>query len=158
MNKPKIPKPIHLDPILYACENSVYSFTITTNNRVPHFLNIEFGKKIIECLKESRTIDNCYVTAYCLMPDHLHLIGGTLKEGNSVLTFIDRFKGRSTRIGWQYGIHGVLWQKRNYDHIIRDDEDLDTQVQYILSNPIRKEMVNKWEEYPLCGLLDPFPF
>ena len=158
MNHPKLPRLIHLDPILYTNSNSIYSFTIQTNNSISYFRNLALGLKLIECLKESRDKDNCYVACYCFMPDHLHLVCGPKTDGISVLTFIDRFKGRSTRISWDFGVKRILWQKRNYDHIIRHNEDLDAQISYILNNSVRKEMVNKWEDYPLCGYLDSLPF
>jgi hypothetical protein len=35
--------------------------------------------------------------------------------------------------------------------MIRSDEDVATQVKYILDNPVRKGLVKSWEEYPFKG-------
>jgi len=45
----------------------------------------------------------------------------------------------------------VKWQKDFYDHIIRNSDDLSTQAAYVIENPIRKELVSKWEAYPYTG-------
>jgi REP element-mobilizing transposase RayT len=43
------------------------------------------------------------------------------------------------------------WQKDFYDHVIRTNEDVATQVKYTLDNPVRKGLVSSWEEYPFKG-------
>jgi REP element-mobilizing transposase RayT len=47
----------------------------------------------------------------------------------------------------------VHWQKDFYDHIIRRDEDLGAQIRYIAANPVRKGLVNDWQEYPHTGAI-----
>ena len=43
------------------------------------------------------------------------------------------------------------WQKDFYDHIIRANEDLGTQIRYIANNPVRKGLVSDWHDYPFTG-------
>jgi REP element-mobilizing transposase RayT len=45
----------------------------------------------------------------------------------------------------------IEWQKDFYDHVIRKHEDIATQVNYILDNPVRKGLVSSWQEYPYKG-------
>jgi len=47
----------------------------------------------------------------------------------------------------------LKWQKDFYDHVIREHEDLSTQARYILDNPVRKEIVSSWQEYPYIGAI-----
>jgi hypothetical protein len=35
--------------------------------------------------------------------------------------------------GWK----GPIWQKRSYDHLVRDEEELQALATYILGNPVR---------------------
>jgi hypothetical protein len=45
----------------------------------------------------------------------------------------------------------VKWQKDFFDHIIRKDETLSTQVRYILDNTARKGIESSWQDYPYKG-------
>jgi REP element-mobilizing transposase RayT len=43
------------------------------------------------------------------------------------------------------GRTGQFWQPEPYDHLIRDEVDLQRQVEYVLSNPVRAGLKNwKW--------------
>ena len=44
-----------------------------------------------------------------------------------------------------------LWQPSFYDHVLRKDEDLLETVKYIYNNPVRKEIVAHYRDYPLSG-------
>ena len=88
------------------------------------------------------------------MPDHLHLLCGVNNQEVSVLDFINQFKGKSTRIGWKYGIKGPLWQRRSYDHILRKEENLGEIAEYIVNNPVRRGIVENWEQYAFSGYID----
>jgi REP element-mobilizing transposase RayT len=149
-------KKIHLDSSLYKIPGWVYFVTIVSNFKTPYFLKERFNNEIIDCLKEEREKMRCKIYAYCLMPDHLHFLCGTKGGEISVLDFVSQFKGKSTRIGWRYNIKGPLWQRRSYDHIVREEEDLQETAKYIVNNPVRSGVVEKWDQYPFCGFLDEF--
>lgn len=42
----------------------------------------------------------------------------------------------------------ISWQKDFFDHIIRSEESLETQVLYAVNNPVRAGMVQEWWQYP----------
>ena len=100
----------------------------------------------------------CALYAYCLMPNHLHMLVAPLDGGSSLLDMLRRFKGTSTRIGWRFGLTGRLWQPRFYDSVLSRDADVDRVVEYILDNPVRRELVSSPEDYPWGGMVDPMPF
>ncbi len=134
----------------------VYFVTICAKNKNRFFTEKEFNKKILDCLvaEKNKTKVNVYV--YCLMPDHLHLLISPANSGISISRFIGGFKSKTTRLGWEKGIK-KLWQERFYDHILRRNEDIEEIAQYILNNPVRKGMVESYEDYEFCGLLDEIP-
>ena len=49
---------------------------------------------------------------------------------------------------------GIKWQKDFYDHIHRKNEDLKKHITYLLDNPVRKGLVDHWQNYPFKGSLD----
>jgi predicted NAD/FAD-dependent oxidoreductase len=44
-----------------------------------------------------------------------------------------------------------LWQPSFYDHGVRSTEKIDDLVIYILNNPVRKGIVDNWEDYTWIG-------
>ncbi len=43
---------------------------------------------------------------------------------------------------------GKVWQTESFDHVVRSSVSLDEKVQYLLENPVRTYLVNRWQEYP----------
>ncbi len=86
------------------------------------------------------------------MPDHIHLLISPSPQV-SLVDFVRAFKGRSTRLAWQYGYPGKIWQRSFYDHFLRKEEDVHRVVDYILNNPVRQGIVDDWQEYPFSGSL-----
>jgi len=89
-----------------------------------------------------------YLWLMLVMPDHVHFI----------LTF-DLSKGiRDTVSAWkrfQAKSLGVSWQKDFFEHRLRDDQAFREKAAYIRLNPVRKELVEKPEEWEY--LLDRTP-
>ncbi len=44
--------------------------------------------------------------------------------------------------GWPRSA-GWLWQQNDYEHVIRNDEDLDSIRQYIINNPLKWSLNNE---------------
>jgi len=110
--------------------------------------------KIVNTFTEilSSTIEKagCIVPVCCFMPDHQHLIiTGTHNESDIWKTIVS-YKQKT---GYWFSCNkpGMRWQKDFYDHIIRTNEDVATQIRYILDNPVRKGLATSWEEYPFKG-------
>ncbi len=146
-----------LDPALYASANRVVFITICSYQKSTPFAHPERNQAIIDCLQLEQIRNHCRIFTYCLMPDHLHYLVSPEEDGNSVLKFTDQFKGKTTNLSWKYGWRGKLWQPRSYDHIVRTEEDLRAIAQYILNNPVRKELVSNADEWPWLGHFYPLP-
>jgi len=43
---------------------------------------------------------------------------------------------------------GRVWQPESFDHVLRSSESLDAKVQYVLENPVRLGLVQRWSDYP----------
>lgn len=100
-------------------------------------------------LKESRD-HRCLVYVYLFMPDHLHCIIAGDSEESNVKMCMDMFKQQSGF--WLYkNKPDFHWQKDYYDHIIRNEADMNNQVMYILNNPVRAGLVMSWKRYPYKG-------
>jgi putative transposase len=111
----------------------------------------EFGKIADECW---RAIPYHFpfveLGAYVIMPNHVHGIifirRGTIYRAptmeqfqkpvaDSIPTIIRTFKAAVTRrIGREHNATGI-WQRNYYEHIIRDEQDLQNKSDYIEANP-----------------------
>jgi REP element-mobilizing transposase RayT len=82
------------------------------------------------------------------MPDHVHVLV-SLYEGN-LPSLMKSFK-QLTGFHFKRETGQELWQKSYYDHIVPKEEDLADIALYIAANPVRRGLVQEWEDYPLTG-------
>jgi len=101
--------------------------------------------------------------AYCIMPNHVHFVGRIANPaymdriGNpaykdekppalqSIMQSLKRHTARQANI--LLGRQGTFWQEENYDHVARDNEELNRIIQYVLNNPVKAGMVENWEDW-----------
>jgi len=86
------------------------------------------------------------------MPDHVHLLISA-SERESIIEFVREIKSLSTKMAWQHGYSGTIWQRSFYDHFLRKDEDCKMVANYIVHNPVRAGIVQHWQNYPFSGSL-----
>ena len=80
----------------------------------------------------------------------------TLQE-RTLQNWVSAFKRYTTRNIKNLFSINLLWQKNFYDHIVRKEESLLKITEYIINNPVRKDITSRWEEYPYSKLVDPLP-
>ena len=86
------------------------------------------------------------------MPDHLHLLLSGKMEISDLQKAIKSFKQKSGYIFFDK-YKKKLWHTSYYDHILRKDESITEIIKYILNNPVRKNLVASFKEYPFSGSL-----
>jgi putative transposase len=96
------------------------------------------------------------VEAIVILPDHLHAIL-TLPDADAAFSSRwRRIKARFTRdvaakrLGHKPNSKGEydLWQRRFWEHTIRDDADFASHVDYIHYNPIKHGLVSRAVDWP----------
>jgi putative transposase len=154
-NKNKLPqrKQIRLTGFDYSTPTA-YFITICANKKQNLFVRDNLNRKIMECIHTEKLRTNFKIYVYCLMPNHIHLLLNPAESGITVSQFIGGFKSKSTYIAWEIGIAGKIWQPRFHDYILRKTDDLKIVGQYILDNPVRKNLVTKWDNYKYSGFID----
>ena len=76
------------------------------------------ARQSVESLHFYRTKGRWQLFAYCVMPDHVHLLCVPSKGMNlsDTLGFYQRYL---THTAWHYGVVGPLWERSFYDHVLR---------------------------------------
>jgi putative transposase len=144
---------LRLDGFDYSTP-TVYFLTLCSWRSQDVFSNPKLAEETIKCLEDCSKGFGYRVYAYCLMPDHLHLLLTPVKTGRSVSQYVQTFKSLSTRVFWKSLGKGKLWQRGFYDHIVRKEESLVEIIKYILANPVRKGLSQTPNEYPYSGTPD----
>ncbi|MDP2961093.1 MAG: transposase [candidate division Zixibacteria bacterium] len=90
----------------------VYFLTICSKDKEKLFCNPGLNSEILNCLKQEKIEKRMEIYAYCLMPDHIHLLISPLESGVNVSKFIGSFKSKTTKIAWKHRLKGQIWQGR----------------------------------------------
>ena len=144
-------KPHRLQKKVYHGEVSV-SFTLCVNGRVQLFNNASIVHIFENILKSEVEISSCIVPVYCYMPDHQHLIVSGINSETDTIGLIKRYK-QKTGYWLTKNQFNARWQKDFFYHIIRKHEGLINVARYILDNPVRKGLVENWQDYPFKGVI-----
>jgi REP element-mobilizing transposase RayT len=152
MSRP-IRKRIRLPDPVYREQGRLFSLTIGTAPRSPVFSDIPFGLECIAHLREIRDITGTLVYAYCLMPDHVHLLLG-VSHGESLPRVVGRWKSLCARSRRAREGSGFFWQRSFYDRALRDEENVVSTAIYVLGNAVRAGLVADFHDYPLCGSME----
>lgn len=128
-----------------------YFITICTHNRNHVFGKIvdgtvrlnRLGKMTQQCWRDiPQHFPHVRLDAYVVMPNHVHgiiTIDGTSKTIGSI---VRGFKIGATKWARQNTDIPTIWQRNYYEHIIRNESDLQRIRQYIIQNPMKWESDN----------------
>jgi len=139
------------DRSVYQKPGFVGHIIIGTKNRYPLFENEANASEFKDIAIHTSQETQCPLYAFCIMPDHIHLLVGA-SEDTGIVEFVKKIKGRFAVFCRRNGLKSGL-QKSFYDHMIRKDEDLKTVAEYILGNPVRSGITKRIGEYPFAGSL-----
>lgn len=127
-----------------------YFLTLCFQRRRQYGSNPRIAPWVVQQAREWSARYGFLVHAYCLMPDHLHmLVAGTSTESN-LLAFVELFK-QKTAFAFRKSTGKVLWQFKYYDHILRKKEAPESVAWYIWLNPVRKGLCKHAQDYPYSG-------
>ena len=129
-------------------QGNAFFITIGTYMRHPWFLLYEkLANEASRLLLQLSFERDSRLYAWCIMPDHVHLL---LQDPN-VVDFVRLIKGRLTPIGTHVEPGKKMWQRSFHDHGLRKEENLEDVAQYIWENPVRKGIVDHAPKYTWSG-------
>jgi len=138
---------------------ATYFFTVNTYRRQALLTDPPVYSALREALRAVKRAHRFTIDAFVLLPDHLHCLW-TLPEGDAdyalrwnlvkrrvsqqvrhlITTDLTSSRGKRRELG--------LWQRRFWEHQIRDDLDFAKHVDYVHWNPVKHGYVIRVADWP----------
>jgi putative transposase len=138
---------------------ATYFFTVNTYQRQAILTEPTFYQALKQSIRTVRQTHPFEIDAFVLLPDHLHCMW-TLPQGDADYALrwniIKRLVSQQTRHLLATNISPSrskrselsLWQRRFWEHQIRDDDDAERYVAYIHWNPVKHGYVKQVVDWP----------
>jgi len=132
-----------------------YFFTVTLADRTSSAL-VDHVNALRMALRIARRERPFTIDAIVILPEHLHAIW-TLPPGDS--DFSGRWRRIKTHFTHRLVAAGVpvkrhrtgeyaLWQRRFWEHTIRNEQDFERHVDYVHFNPVKHRLVSRACDWP----------
>lgn len=128
----------------YYIPNAIVFITTVTRERIPYLQSEEDIKLFWETIRRVQEIHPFHLLAYVILPDHFHwLMRADDPKGNFSKVIHSVKRNYTVNYKKMHDIKTPLsiWQERFWDHIIRDEDDLATHIDYIHWNPVKHDYV-----------------
>jgi putative transposase len=137
-----------------------YFFTVNLAERHRALLveHVEHLRDVVRKVKQKHPFD---ILAWVVLPDHLHAIW-SLPETDS--NFAMRWmlikagfshglpKGEAVSAARQRQGERGIWQRRFWEHLIRDENDLEHHMNYVHINPVKHGYVTQASAWPYSSI------
>ena len=141
-------------------QGSTYFFTVNLLNRTSNLLVDQIDKLSVS-FHQIRDKYPFKVEGIVILPDHFHMLM-TLPENDSNYSLRLRLiKGSfSQQIEPNEHVNSVrkrknergIWQRRFWEHLIRDEKDYEHHLNYIHYNPVKHGYVKKASDWPYSSI------
>ncbi len=134
-------------------------FTVALANRGSRLLveEIDLLRQAVDRTKAERPFQ---INAWVVLPDHLHCVW-TLPAGDADFSirwgaikgrFSRRLEKGRLRASHELRREKAIWQRRFWEHHIRDARDYAAHIRYCQFNPVKHGLVEKPEDWPYSSL------
>ena len=127
-----------------------YFVTICCDRRAALLGDAATARCVLALLHQCAAKDSFVLHAYCLMPDHCHILAEGQHDRSDLCEFIRVFKQR-TAFAFRKSDRRSLWEMSYYDHILRPSDRIEDVSCYIWWNPVRKNPCARPQEFPFSG-------
>jgi putative transposase len=124
--------------------------TICCADRRKVFASSKACEWFLKILTRDADAHSFAVHAYCLMPDHIHLLLEGMRPSSDLLSFVRALKTK-TSLAYKRRFRCDLWQKKFFDHILRHNDSPGDVAWYIWMNPVRAGLCARPHEYRFVG-------
>jgi putative transposase len=139
---------------------ATFFFTLTLQDRSARFL-VDYVAELRSCVAAVKARHPFEIDAIVVLPEHLHALWTLPPDDGDFATRWMLIKQSFTRqltancaIEGSRGTRGerTLWQRRFWEHQIRDEDDFARHVDYIHFNPVKHGWVMRARDWPYSSL------
>ncbi|MGJ4949227.1 REP-associated tyrosine transposase [Bradyrhizobium sp. HKCCYLS20291] len=138
-----------------SIKGGMFFFTVVLENRSSHLLVDQIGR-LRACYRIARRRRPFETIAICVLPDHLHAIWALpdndsdypLRWNMIKSSFSRGLKSQTKSTSFSAKREKGIWQRRYWEHAIRNQEDLDHHIDYIHFNPVKHGHVSRVADWP----------
>jgi putative transposase len=139
---------------------ATYFFTVVTYQRKPLFANTRAVAMLEDSIARVLEKRPFIIEAQVVLPDHLHSLWTLPDDDCDYSTrwrlikedftrqFVARFGAGPRDDGRRIRGERTIWQRRYWEHLIRNDRDFAAHVEYIHINPVRHALVSAPKDWP----------
>lgn len=104
---------------------------------------------VVDALKHFDGI-RYHLIAWCVMPNHVHVV--VTPEGLSLAKVLHSWKSFTAHEANKLlSRQGDFWQREYYDHLIRNEKELQHYINYTLENPVAAGLCKNQPDWPWSG-------
>lgn len=140
---------------------ATYFFTVVTHQRRRFLCDDDVRRALRDAVEMVRVVQPFVIDAWVLMPDHLHAIW-TLPENEAdfgvrwgkIKRHVSQQCGERLHQSWRLSDSKIkqhessLWQRRFWEHQIRDEADFVRCMDYVYFNPVKHGLVERVADWP----------
>ncbi|MES2130137.1 MAG: transposase [Pseudomonadota bacterium] len=145
-----------------AHQGNCYFFTVVTYQRRMILCDDPIRLALHRAINTVRANRPFSIDAWVLLPDHLHCIWTLPVDDQDYSIRWSRIKGLVVRDCPQYAVQSpqtrkrrrdsTIWQRRFWEHQIRNDRDFAAHMDYIHYNPVHHGQVTEAVDWPFSTL------
>jgi len=126
--------------------NYPHHVTQRGNRRQQTFFSVDDYRAYLKLLANAKWKAGVEVWAYCLMPNHVHLVVVPEHKDSLSVFFSDAHRQYSRQVNDREGWRGHLWQER-FHSFAMDEQYLLATVRYTELNPVRARLCSRPENW-----------
>jgi putative transposase len=145
-------------------KGGTYFFTVITNLRQPLLTTECVRQALRQGIQRARQTLPFHIDGWVVLPDHLHSVWTLpLEDGNYAARWAIIKRQVSTLCGKQFKEIEIpseskqrrkesgVWQRRYWEHQIRDDSDYERHMDYLHWNPVKHGYVRQVADWPFSS-------
>ena len=133
-------------------QGGTYFFTVVLENRQSDLL-CRYIDDFRQAYAKTKYFYPFETIAICILPDHFHFVMQLYENDKNYSKILNSIKHNfSKRLPEKYKHpnqsklnrrENGIWQRRFWEHLIRDETDLERHINYVYSNPVKHGLVKR---------------
>lgn len=132
-----------------------FALTFTLKERGSNLLT-QYFDVFKSCYSKAQARQPFETVAIVVLPDHVHVVWKLPKNDTDYSLRVRLIKHLFTRSLIKLGVdlkrrsngERSCWQRRFWEHQVRDEQDLQNQIDYIHFNPVKHRLVGQVKDWP----------